>query len=91
MDIYAGRTIYLRIPPHNKTHLWPVLTNVDKGNKFIAVMVRTKQSHTDKTVILKLGDHPFIKHESSADYKFLKKIQNEIKKESLFYKGRHVK
>ena len=54
-------------------------------------MVRTKQSHTDKTVILKLGDHPFIKHESSADYKFLKKIQNEIKKESLFYKGRHVK
>ena len=88
MDIYAERTIYLRTPPHNKTHLWPVLTNVDK---FIAVMVRTKQSHTDKTVMLKPRDHPFIKHESSADYKFLIKIQNEIKKESLFYKGRHVK
>ena len=31
-------------------------------------MLRTRKRHTDKTVILKPGDHPFVKHESSVHY-----------------------
>ena len=34
----------------------------------VCVNVTSKQTHSDKTVILKPGDHPFINHESVINY-----------------------
>ena len=31
-------------------------------------MLRTTRRHTDGTLILDIGDHPFVKHESSVHY-----------------------
>ena len=52
-------------------HLWFVLTNPDSTSKHVvAVMLVTARRHTDKTVSLNVGDHPFVQHESNVDYGF---------------------
>ncbi len=69
--IHAGRTLLLLLHeiPQSKPHLWFVLTDpTEKLPEVVAVMVRTLRSFTDKTVILDVGDHPFIKHPSSVHY-----------------------
>ena len=69
--IRAGRTLLLLLHkiPQSKPHLWFVLTDpTEKLPEVVAVMVRTLRSFTDKTVILDVCDHPFIKHPSSVHY-----------------------
>src|SRR5688572_21180620 len=70
MDLVAaGRAFLLSWHPLEKRHLWLVLTNPD-GNpaRVVAVMVRSRRRFTDDTVVLDVGDHPFIKHPSSVHY-----------------------
>lgn len=66
--IRAGRAILLsggRVPPH----LWFILTDPEPNDgRVVAVMLVTARPHTDKTVVLVPGDHPFIRHESNVDY-----------------------
>lgn len=46
-----------------------MLTDPERGSeRFVAVMVRTTKHFTDNTVVLKPGDHPFIRHSSSVHY-----------------------
>jgi len=84
MDIIeAGKTIF--IFSSERAHLWFVLTNPDANDHVIAVMVCSIRDFSDTTVILKEGDHPFIRHDSSVEYsiaKFLKvsKILSEMNK-----------
>ena len=69
--IRAGRTLLLLLHkiPQSKPHLWFVLTDpTEKLPEVVAVMVRTLRSFTDKTVILDVGDHPFIRRPSSVQY-----------------------
>ncbi len=70
MDIIcACRTFLLHESQESKPHLWLVLTDpVGRPPEIVAVMVRTATSFTDKTVILNVGDHPFIRHPSSVHY-----------------------
>lgn len=72
--IGAGKTFILHYP---EPHLWFILTNPkDSDNIVVAVMVRSVTRFTDSTVVLKDGDHPFIRHNSSVHYstaKFFKK------------------
>lgn len=50
-------------------HLWLVLTDPDPETaQVVMVMVVTQRQHTDKTVTLASGDHPFIRHDSNIDY-----------------------
>ncbi len=67
--IRSGSAILLREAPSTKPHLWFVLT-YPEGNppRVVAVMLRTTRRHTDDTLILDIGDHPFVKHESSVHY-----------------------
>lgn len=67
--IGAGKSLLLAEPPLYKPHLWFVLTDPE-GNpeKVVAVMVRTATRFTDSTVVLRSGDHPFVKHDSSVHY-----------------------
>jgi len=69
--IGAGRTLYLLAgPPHPPQHLWVVLTDPDpKTNHVVIVMIVTSRDHTDKTVTLTAGSHPFIICESNVDYR----------------------
>jgi hypothetical protein len=49
-------------------HLWIVITEPDGDGKAICVNVTTKQEYSDTTLILRRGDHPFIRHDSVAHY-----------------------
>jgi hypothetical protein len=66
-------------------HLWFVLTDADPvTGKLVVVMLVTSRPHTDKTVVLRPGDHPFIRHESnvaygSADFIPLSRLQSRLR------------
>lgn len=50
-------------------HLWFVLTNPDpQSGHVVAAMLVSSRPHTNKTVTLIVGDHPFVQHESNVDY-----------------------
>lgn len=67
--ICAGRALLLAEHPRSRPHLWLVLTDpAGRPPQVVAVMVRTVTSFTDATLVLDVGDHPFIKHKSSVHY-----------------------
>jgi len=45
-----------------------VITQPDADANAVCVSVTTQRSYSDVTVFLKVGDHPFIKHESVIHY-----------------------
>ena len=67
--VRAGRA--LRMPgPNGAPHLWFILTDpTDHFPKVVAVMLVSEKPHTDRTVTLVEGDHPFIQHPSNVDYR----------------------
>src|SRR5947207_10377227 len=51
-------------------HLWIVLTQPDPGTHLCAVVsATTLRNSKDQTVILRLGDHEFIRHDSTIFYR----------------------
>lgn len=51
------------------THLWFVLTDPDPQTKqVVIVMLVSERVHTERTVCLEVGDHPFIRHASAVDF-----------------------
>ncbi len=70
MDIVnAGRTLYLSEFPGAEPHLWLVLTDpAGTPESVVMVMLRSAKEYTDPTLILDVGDHPFIKHPTSVHY-----------------------
>jgi len=65
----SGRTLLLRRFHEDKGHAWFVLTDPEPDpGRFVAVMLRTPRYFTDETLILELGEHPFIKHRSCVHY-----------------------
>ncbi|MDP3940568.1 MAG: hypothetical protein Q8R92_20845 [Deltaproteobacteria bacterium] len=72
----AGSAIILSGYPVGSPHLWFVLTDPDsESDQVVAVMVVTVRGHTDRTVTLSAGDHPFIRHDSSLDFGGTKRFQ----------------
>jgi hypothetical protein len=49
-------------------HLWIVITEPDADANAVCVSVTTRRSYSDTTVVLGVGDHPFITHESVIHY-----------------------
>ena len=50
-------------------HLFVVLCDLaEPPSRVLTVMVSTLRTMSDRTVILKPGEHPFIKHASSVEY-----------------------
>ena len=70
MNVFAaGRAFTLFGHPVGPMHLWFLLTDPDPGTyRVVMVMVVSAQPHTDKTVVLGVGDHPWIRHESNVDF-----------------------
>jgi len=68
--VAAGRTFLLSGGRFGANqHLWIILTDPDrKARQVVAAMIVTSRQHTDKTVTLKRGEHPFIEHDSNVDF-----------------------
>lgn len=67
--VRAGSTLYLSEHPGANPHLWLVLTDpYGTPPEVVAVMVRTPKIFTDETVLLEVGDHPFIEHKSCVHF-----------------------
>lgn len=49
-------------------HLWMVVS-VDIGPDIALVSLTTLRPDSDRTTILRQGDHPYIQHESCVDYR----------------------
>ena len=80
----AGTAILLSGYPVGASHLWLVLTDPDpESEQVVAVMVVTARPHTDKTVVLSAGEHPFITHDSSVDYGGARRFQTARLKSAL--------
>ena len=77
MELFsAGSAVILSGHPVAAPHLWLILTDPDpESDQIVAVMVVTTRPHTDKTVTLSVGEHPFVKHDSSLDYGGTKRFQ----------------
>jgi hypothetical protein len=67
--IGAGRALTIAGNTPQEYHLWLILTDPDpESGKVITVMVVSPKKHTDPTVLLVSGEHPFLKHDSHVDY-----------------------
>ncbi len=63
----AGRCFVLFGVP--KPHFWIVLTDpVGDPPAVIAVMLVSEKAHTEKTLVLDVGDHPWIDHRTAVDF-----------------------
>lgn len=58
-----------RATENERPHLWIVVTNPNKENHVLIVNLTTLKEGQDQTVILNLGDHPFISRPSSVFYR----------------------
>ena len=67
----SGDTFLMPAPGiSNKTsHLWIVVTDPPTGeNTVIIVSITTLRTRAEKTVVLRKGEHPFVKWDSSVCY-----------------------
>jgi len=66
----CGDTFLMPAPGGMATpHLWIVVTQPDVETHLCAIVsVTTLRNSKDQTVILRPGDHPFIRHESTIFY-----------------------
>jgi hypothetical protein len=63
VDCRCGFSFYI------SGHLWLVVAELfDSPTKIVIVNLTTKREGSDTTVILKLGDHPFVKHDTVVNY-----------------------
>jgi len=63
----AGQTILLPKPGHDTAHLWVVVVSASKiTGEAVIVNLTTQRTHSDPTVILQPGDHPFVQHATVA-------------------------
>lgn len=66
----CGDTFLMPAPGGVATpHLWIVITQPDPASHLCAIVsVTTLRNSKDQTVLLKVGDHPFIRHDSTIYY-----------------------
>ena len=66
----CGDTFLMPAPGGAATpHLWIVITEPDPVSNFCAIVsVTTLRNSKDQTVLLRVGDHPFIRHDSTIFY-----------------------
>jgi hypothetical protein len=67
----CGYTFLMPAPGSMITpHLWIVLTQPDQATQLCAIVsVTTLRESKDQTVILRAGDHPFVRHDSAIFYR----------------------
>jgi hypothetical protein len=65
----AGDALLLSKPGQAVAHLWVLLTDPDAAtDEVLVVNLTTQRPHSDTTVILNSGDHPFVRHATVVNY-----------------------
>ena len=65
MTLQCGDTFLLPKSAYATEHLWIIVTEIDpQSGSAVCVNVTTKRDDSETTVVLNIGDHRFIKHES---------------------------
>ncbi len=66
----CGDTFLMPVPGGRLIpHLWIVVTDPEPQTNFCAIVsITTLRNSKDQTVILRIGDHPFIRHDSTIFY-----------------------
>lgn len=64
----CGDTIDMPRANRETRHLWIVATEPNAAGLAVIVNITTHREHSDRTVILRRGDHPFITHDSCVYY-----------------------
>lgn len=64
-----GDTFIIEDEDGLKEHLQVVLTDPDTNEEFVTTSICTRRSRMESLVVVKAGDHPFIRHESVAAYR----------------------
>lgn len=65
----CGDTIDMKDRPGATPHLWIVVTEPHpETGEVVIVNVTTLRAHSNQTVVLRKGDHPFILHDSVVSY-----------------------
>lgn len=69
MAIGPGDTFILKRGTGSTPHLWVVLWGpAGAADAYLIVHLTTARPHTDQTVVMKAGEHPFIQHDTCAVY-----------------------
>ena len=69
MDFHAGETFLFPLEEANIAHLWVIATNPNNAGDFAVVSLTSLRGSQDQTLILRPGEHPFIKHETCVYYR----------------------
>lgn len=65
----AGQTLLLPKPGHDVSHLWVLVLSSDPVTmETVIVNMTTQRSHSDSTLVLLVGEHPFVRHPSVVHY-----------------------
>jgi hypothetical protein len=67
MTIHVGKSLLLPKSEGHTPHLWVVVTPPIHG-EVVILNITSLKSHSDHTVIIDIGDHPFIRHPSIVYY-----------------------
>ena len=66
----AGDTFLQIVGSAPSPHLWAVLWGpAGAADAYLVVMFVTLRAHSDRTCILRSGDHPFIRHDTAVEYR----------------------
>ena len=63
-----GDTLLVAKHPDATPHLWILVTDPDANGDVVIVNVTDFRNHSDQTIVLKEGDHPFIRKDSVVLY-----------------------
>lgn len=78
MPFSAGDTFILTHATGPTPHLWVILWGPEGGaQSFIMVSLSTMKPHSDQTVLIQVGEHPFIQHDTCAVYSDVRKTTAE--------------
>jgi hypothetical protein len=65
----CGESLFLKKIGATKDHLYIIITEpMGVPPETVIVNITTKQADSDTTVILSVGDHPYLKHDSVISY-----------------------
>lgn len=78
MPFSAGDTFILTHATGPTPHLWVILWGPEgEAQSFMMVSLSTMRPHSDQTVLIRVGEHPFIQHDTCAVYADVRKTTAE--------------
>lgn len=80
-----GDTVLMPKPGQKTAHLWIIVTAAEAGSgQAVMVNLTTQRPHSDTTVVLNTGDHPFVRHPtvvncSDARFVDVRQLEQEVR------------